>query len=89
MLLEIKGASGCQVMHYGNTEWVLSIESMLLALKVPQTHKSYTDTTVEPQKQLDTNHFSLVAYHRVKTESKLHLIVCIQGVIMHLQIHKF
>lgn len=27
------GASGCQAMHYGGTEWVLSIESMLLALK--------------------------------------------------------
>lgn len=33
-----KGASGCQVMHYGGTEWVLSIESILLALKVPQPH---------------------------------------------------
>lgn len=35
LLLEIKGASDCQAMHYGDTEWVLSIESMLLALKVP------------------------------------------------------
>lgn len=51
LLLEIKGASGCQVMHYGGTEWGLSIESMLLALKVPQPHKSHavTDTTVEAQ----------------------------------------
>ena len=40
LLLEIKGAVGCQVMHYGGSEWVLSIESMLLALKVPQLHKS-------------------------------------------------
>lgn len=57
LLLEIKGASGCQVMHYGGTEWVLSIESMLLALKLPQPHKSYTYTTVEPEWQLDANHF--------------------------------
>lgn len=64
LLLKIKGPSGCQVMHYGGTEWVLSIESMLLALKVPQPHKSYTDATVKPQWQLDTNHFSLVAYRR-------------------------
>jgi len=34
LLLEIRGASACQAMHYGATEWVLSIESMLLALKV-------------------------------------------------------
>ncbi len=57
LLLEIKGASGCQVMHYGATEWVLSIESMLLALKVPQPHKSYTDTTVEPQWPLRRSSF--------------------------------
>lgn len=69
LLLEIKGASGCQMMHYSGTEWGLSIESMLLALKVPHPHKSYTDTTLEPQRQLDTNHFSLVAYHRITTEN--------------------
>lgn len=69
LLLEIKGASGCQMMHYSGTERGLSIESMLLALKVPRPHKSYTDTTLEPQRQLDTNHFSLVAYHRITTEN--------------------
>lgn len=63
LLLEIKGASACQVMHYGSTEWVLSIESMLLALKVPRPRKS--QTTLEPQWQFDANHFSLVAYHRI------------------------
>lgn len=38
-----KGWRGCQVMHYGGTEWVLSIESMLLALKVPRPYKSRAD----------------------------------------------
>lgn len=66
LLLEIKEPSGCQVMHCGSTEWVLSFESMLLALKVPLHHMSYTDTTVDPQWQLDVNHFSLVAYHRIR-----------------------
>lgn len=53
------------------SEWVLSIESMLLALKVPQ--RWCLDTTLEPQWQFAANHFSLVAYHRITAVSKLHL----------------
>lgn len=54
LLLEIKGALACQALYYGGIEWVLSMESMLLVLKVPQLH---TDTTLEPQWQPGANLF--------------------------------
>lgn len=71
LLLEIKGTSACQTMHYGSTEWALSIESMLLALKVPR--RRCTDSALEPQWQFGANHSSLVAYRRITAVSKLHL----------------
>lgn len=56
LLLEIKGTSACQPMHYGGTEWVLSMESMLLALKVPR-HGAQT-----PHWNL-TGSLALIVYH--------------------------
>lgn len=63
LLLEIKGASDCQVMYYGNSEWVLSIESF---------KSTYTVTTLEPQPLR-----RLIIFHLWPTTELKHKVNCI------------
>lgn len=50
LLLEIKGASGCQVMHYGGTEWVLSYRKHAVSFK--STSAALISLTQTPQYNL-------------------------------------
>lgn len=65
-------------MHYGGTEWVLSIESMLIGFK--STSAALISLTQTPQLNLSSSQ-TLIIFHlwpttelQFKTQSKLHLI---------------